>query len=189
MSIWLKGINGKLLSFYLVLISFTLTFFPLFACVQVLKERRETLELAECNIPYLPEDINLAKDVFYNVWYNKFGDPNDELAENLSIMCVIFEPEKWRVKGGFFLDGRPLPPDGYPIIGQALSETLIIVYSKDLKQPLYKTSFAHELVHVALKTRNGSADPDHLGDKYEGWTQEHNDLIREVNHVLKVLEL
>jgi hypothetical protein len=193
MNIWQKGISEKLSNFCLVLISFSLTFFPLFSCVHFYKEksreRQETLRLAECSVPYAEEDIKLAKDVFYNIWYNKFGDSENKLAENLALVCVIFEPDKWIVKGGYFIDGRPLPVDGYPVIGQALSKTLIVVYSKDLKQPIHKTSFAHELVHVSLLVLNESADPDHLGGEYPGWTKEHNEIIQEVNRVLKILEI
>ena len=52
-----------------------------------------------------------------------------------------------------------------------------------------QTSFVHELVHVSLWAVHGTGDPDHLGNKYQGWTIDHTAFIQEMNETLCVLGL
>ena len=56
---------------------------------------------------------------------------------------------------------------------------------------LYKTSFIHELVHVAIYAANFGAhgDPDHEGQKYKGWSTMHTKFIQDTNEILKSMDL
>lgn len=51
---------------------------------------------------------------------------------------------------------------------------------------IHQTALAHELLHMCLLARRGTADPDHLGDLYKGWTQAHEDLVLRADALLKV---
>jgi hypothetical protein len=50
---------------------------------------------------------------------------------------------------------------------------------------LSETALSHELMHLALLARRGTADPDHLGSYYRGWTQAHEDLVYRADTMLK----
>jgi hypothetical protein len=45
------------------------------------------------------------------------------------------------------------------------------------------------LVHLALKAKNGTADPDHEGSKYRGWTVAHSNMIIEAKQMLRAFNL
>ena len=47
----------------------------------------------------------------------------------------------------------------------------------------------HELVHLALRAKNGHGDPDHEGTKYNGWTIEHSAMILEAKEMLRSFDI
>ncbi len=152
------------------------------------KARIDEIRQLDCNYPYSKAEIDLAKELFYTVWLERFGDPDLVVGINLDRLCVEFEPEKWHVKSGYYESGKPIPPGGSLVLGQAYSRSHVRVYSPNNEIRLHKTALVHELVHASLMALLGHGDADHLGDKYEGWTKEHSKLIHEVNDLLGLLD-
>ena len=59
------------------------------------------------------------------------------------------------------------------------------------KKRIWKTSFVHELLHVAINAKNGGThgDPDHEGSMWPGWSTRHTDFIHKMNMVLRKVDL
>lgn len=202
---WRKDITEKLYNFFLVPISFLfvvpgiftvlLVYSSIISCTTPLpkdpnkSECQDVIRQLDCNIPYTKEEIRLAKEIFYSSWLEHIGDPDLVVGMNLDRICVVFTGEKWEVKNGFSMDGSPFPPEGASVIGQTFNRSYVKVYSSSIDTPLYTTSFAHELVHASLMALGTEGDPDHLGNKYDGWTRIHNALIKEVNLHLALMDL
>jgi len=153
------------------------------------KQRLNEIRQLDCNVPYRESKIHLAKTVFYSVWLDNFKDPDLAVGMNLDRLCVEFSKKRWKVDRGYYEDGKRLPIGGANVLGQTFNRSYIRVYSAGKDTKLYKTSFAHELVHASLMALNGQADPDHLGNKYKGWTLKHSQLIDRVNAELLFLGL
>lgn len=153
------------------------------------KQRLNEIRQIQCNAPYTESKIHLAKKVFYSVWLENFEDPDLAVGMNLDRLCVEFSRKRWKVSRGYYEDGKRLPASGANVSGQAFNRSYVRVYSTGKDTKLYKTSFAHELVHASLMALNGQADPDHLGNKYQGWTLKHSRLIERVNADLLFLGL
>lgn len=145
------------------------------------KQRLNEIRQIDCNVPYRESKIHLAKTIFYSVWLENFEDPDLAVGMNLDRLCVEFSKKRWTVDRGYYEDGKRLPEGGANVLGQTFNRSYVRVYSPGKDTKLYKTSFAHELVHASLMALNGQADPDHLGNKYQGWTLKHSQLIDRVN--------
>lgn len=85
----------------------------------------------------------------------------------------------WDVSGNYIKNAN--------VVGLAQGPTMAWVKAEpgDL---LCQTSFAHELMHLAIWTLKGTdGDPDHLGKKYMGWTADSMMIIQYVNQRLCAL--
>lgn len=145
----------------------------------------------DCDYFY-PSHTSLAMHVFYIEWVNKFGDPDSRLRHALDNLEIEYGTYQRRISRVFSIDGtyRPNPT---VINGlTARNGRYVFVWIGAGSHPkLNKTSFAHELVHVAIYAANYGehGDPDHEGDVYKGWTTMHTKLIGDTNEVLKSMDL
>lgn len=145
-----------------------------------------TIQLSETEISYTPEDTSEALIVFYDTWIQFFGEQEaDKVLDVLANLNIYYVPENWVITP-FKIFSESGEPDGdgkkdITIRGLAINKHTIKVASNS--QPISKSSLAHELVHVVLWNLYPSSygDPDHLGDKYPGWTKKHSLLKDTVN--------
>jgi hypothetical protein len=141
---------------------------------------------SDCNIPN-PGDVSLALQVFYINWYQRFGDPADAVLNNLNNIVVEWRAKKIYFERGYRVDGTFI--ENGQAIGLTIDKSHIIVMMSRY-QKIYDTSLAHELVHASIRATTGQrGDPDHEGDKYSGWTKQHTSLIKEINEILRLMDL
>ena len=74
------------------------------------------------------------------------------------------------------------------IIGITKSDSVIWVW-QGYDHKISESSFIHELVHVALRAKYGHGDSDHEGNKYDGWTSRHSEMILEAKESLRAVNL
>lgn len=145
----------------------------------------------DCDYFY-PSHTSLALHVFYIEWVNKFRDDDLLLRKALNDLEIEYGTYQRRISRIFSMDGefRPDPTVINGLTGR--NGKYIFVWIGQGSHPkLSKTSFVHELVHVAIYAANYGehGDPDHLGDVYKGWTHMHSKLIEDVNEILKSMDL
>lgn len=140
---------------------------------------------ADCQFPD-KDKTSLALTVFYIHWYNEYGDTADLVLENLNDMFIEWSIELMDFRRGYDIDGNFIEEG--KASGLMHGKKHIQVYlGKDMK--IYETSLVHELVHASIKALNHNhGDPDHEGNKYEGWTPKHTKLIKETNERLRLME-
>ena len=88
------------------------------------------------------------------------------------------------VKAAYSLEGKLLMGD-VPVSGLALSPKHIWVEIKT--KQIWPSSLVHELVHIIIWNQNLGihADPDHEGEQFSGWTEQHTKFIKNLNlHLL-----
>ena len=144
----------------------------------------------DCDFFY-PSHTSLAMHVFYIEWINKFGD-NGTLLRAFNELVIEYGTYQRKISRIYSIDGtyRPNPT----VINGLTSNNgkYIFVWIGDSVEPrLHKNSFVHELVHVAIYAYSFGehGDPDHEGDKYQGWTKQHTRFIVETNKVLESMDL
>jgi len=141
---------------------------------------------AECNIPD-PNDVSIALQVFYVNWHQNFGDPADVVLNNLNNILIEWRPTAMQFRNGYRVDGTFIQEGR--AVGLTLDQNHIVVMLEG-SQKLYDTSFAHELIHASIRAKTGQlGDPDHEGTKYSGWTKHHTSLIKEINEILRLMDL
>ena len=145
----------------------------------------------DCDYFY-PSHTSLAIHIFYIEWVNKFGDPDNQLRHALNNLEIEYGTYQRRLSRVFSIDGtyRPEPT----IVNGITSRNgryIFVWIGKGSHPKLSKTSFAHELVHVAIYASNYGehGDPDHEGTVYKGWTLMHTRLIEDANKILKSMDL
>ena len=74
------------------------------------------------------------------------------------------------------------------IIGRAETKESIWVW-QGYDHKISESSLTHELVHLALKAKNGSFDADHEGHKYRGWTPAHSAMIVDAKRMMRAFNL
>jgi len=130
------------------------------------------------------ERVSIAMHIFLDKWKEYFPYAvvdNEKVEEALNLLSAEFSDSRktasaYRMDGTY---GRNLS-----VSGLTLTPGWIWVKTKPGDR-LCDTSFAHELIHVAIWNLKGTdGDPDHLGDKYAGWELEHNIIIQETNRML-----
>jgi multimeric flavodoxin WrbA len=140
---------------------------------------------------YYPSHTAVAMSVFYIEWVVNFGDPNGEVKDALDELFVEYNSRQRRLSRVYSMDGTYRP--GPTVINGLTGERgkYIFVWSGTMPGRLWDTSLVHELVHVAIYARNNGehGDPDHEGDKYKGWTEEHTDFIKSTNRALEDLDI
>lgn len=137
------------------------------------------------NGTYSPRDVSLAIMIYYNLWQNKFGDPDHKVLDTFNRLAIIWMPSSWKLKASAYNhDGKKVgSEDGLEIKGLAHEDYLILISKEDGN--LWHTSLAHELTHIALFAINGDGDADHLGKEFPGWTKDHSNLIKVTNIFIK----
>ena len=108
------------------------------------------------------------------IWSHLYG-----LKIELSIIPRV-------VKAAYSMDGKLLKGD-VPVSGLALSPKHIWVEIKTSQ--IWSSSLIHELVHIIIWNQNSGihADPDHEGEQYSGWTEQHTKFIKDLN--IQLLDL
>lgn len=127
------------------------------------------------------ERVDEALEMFYKEWSKEFGE--EYIIEYvLPHIKVEFTQGYIYVKGGFKKDGTPLSKDKLnPCMGYTKALNHIQVWIQEPPYLIGKTSFVHELVHVSLKLINGYYDADHLGQRWQGWSENHSRWIDNLN--------
>lgn len=133
-----------------------------------------------CDI-YPKHQTSLAMIVFYEHWVNNFGDKNDTVKKMLQNVMIEWGVEKKRMPKAYDISGRAVKNP--TIIGVVKSKSMIWVW-KGYDNKIANSSLAHELVHLALRAKNGHGDSDHEGYKYSGWTRQHTYMIKQINRAL-----
>ncbi len=128
----------------------------------------------------------LAFFVFYHKWVEYFGDHNLVVKGMLQKVMVQWDTRKKTSKRGFSLNGEPFT--NRTILGRVESDNIIWVW-QGYEHKISKSALIHELVHLALKAKNGSADADHEGGKYKGWTYSHTLMIQECKDMLAAFNI
>ncbi len=124
------------------------------------------------------EKVAIAFRVFESEWAKSFGH-SKIVSDNLAEMIVTFSFER-RTVDGYDIFGRGIKTGD--LLGSTISKNAVWVLVKPTTDRICDTSLAHELVHASIWALNKShGDPDHLGNKYYGWTQHHNLIIQNVN--------
>ena len=128
----------------------------------------------------------LAFFVFYHKWVEHFGDSDYAVKGVLQRVMVQWDPIKKISKRGYSLDGKPFI--NRTIVGRVESENIIWVW-QGYEHKISRSALIHELVHLALRAKNGTADPDHEGGKYKGWTFSHTLMIQECKQMLEAFNI
>lgn len=140
---------------------------------------------------YYPSHTALAMTVFYIEWVVRFSDPHGNVKNALDELYVEYNSHQRRLSRVYSVDGVYRP--GPTVINGLTAENgkYIFVWSGTMPGRLYDTSLVHELVHVAIYAMNSGehGDPDHEGEKYSGWTEEHTEFIKSTNNILSGMDL
>lgn len=143
-----------------------------------------------------PNETSLAMFLFYIHYAEEFGDDNQVVAKWLHNLTIIWTDDIIEMSGaGYHVDGTMGRSN--KALGLTTSNgRLIKVYTRkitsltDVKR-IWKTSFVHELLHVAINAQYAGrhGDPDHEGSKWPGWTKKHTEFIHNMNMVLRKVDL
>ena len=135
---------------------------------------------------YPKHETALAFFVFYHKWTEYFGDRDYAVRGVLEKVMVEWGMDKKVSSRGFDLKGERVKNRN--IIGRVESNSMIWV-SRGYDHKISQSALFHELVHLALRAKNGTADPDHEGAKYRGWTRAHSVMIIEAKQMLRAFGL
>ncbi len=154
-----------------------------------------TLEQDSCFFPVDKFDLAMGLSLFYSFWVDEgfchTYDTRQQLFDDLRSLEIEFSSRKLVARNVYDSKGRYLAES--PLHGLTLGNGARIWISSRgaTNVKLHKTSFVHELVHVAICTENGylHCDPDHVGVKFGGWNKEHSNFINKMNLYLKLIDL
>ena len=135
---------------------------------------------------YPKHQTALAFFVFYHKWTEYFGDKNFAVKGVLEKVMVQWDTKKKISKRGYDLKGERF--ENHNIIGRVESNSIIWVW-QGYDHKISQSALFHELVHLALRARNGHGDSDHEGSKYRGWTRAHSVMIIEAKQMLRAFNL
>lgn len=121
---------------------------------------------------YTDAQILRAIEVYLDVFEDIFGPNLAVEKECWSVRIVWHFAEDFEVN-----TGNPVRAYGWNPSGN-----LIHVATRNSDNLAY-TAFFHELIHVTLRVTAGGPDPDHMGDAYPGWTEDHILLERESKRI------
>ena len=143
-----------------------------------------------------PNETALAMFLFYVHYVEEFGDEGNKVNFWLHDLTVIWTDQIIKMRGyGFKVNEKPAASN--KAFGLTLNGGRVIkVYTRRPismidKKKISKTSFVHELLHVAINAKNGGVhgDPDHEGSQWPGWTPRHTEFINKVNSVYRLIDL
>ena len=140
--------------------------------------------IGQCDVPI--QDVATAMVVFYNMWVQKFDDPDLKVWKNLNTMLIEWGEQPKRVAAAYDVGGRFIK--NAQVIGLCLTKGIIWA-ERDQRNNIYNSSLVHELVHASLWAQIETPDADHEGHIFNGWTKEHTKFIEEVNEVLMVMDI
>lgn len=153
----------------------------------------EALQSQEKRKLFPPIDVSMAMDIFYIEWYATFGDYRNIIEKNLNSMFIEWTDAKRTFQSGYTVEGKSITNG--TANGLAYKKNHIWVCTRANEGEPYlisKTSFVHELVHASINALSGGknrGDPDHEGERYEGWTLEHTFFIDKANESLREMGL
>ena len=136
----------------------------------------------DCDL-FRRQKVAIALQAFEAEWIRFFGNEYS-VIKNLRDLVITFGSER-KIQMGYTADGR-FTENGI-IEGMTISRESIWVYAPPGSMRICETSLVHELVHASLWARNGHGDPDHVGNKFQGWTYKHYQLIDRVNQHLCII--
>ncbi len=157
--------------------------FPQMVFIPFFKEASQILPNCET---YPKHKTAIALLIFYHKWVEWFGDHNYAVRGMLERVMIRWDTEKKVGKRGYTLTGELF--EGRNIIGRVESESIIWVW-QGYNHRISQSALMHELVHLALRAKNGHADSDHEGMKYRGWTSAHSVMIIEAKRMLQAFNL
>jgi len=145
----------------------------------------------DCDYFY-PSHTSLALHVFYVEWLSKFRDDDGLVRKAINELVIEYGTYQRLISRVYSIDGIFRP--GQTVINGLTSNRgkyIFVWIGKGSHPKLHKTSFIHELVHVAIYAANFGehGDPDHEGQKFEGWSTMHTKFIHDTNEVLKSMDL
>ena len=130
------------------------------------------------------ERVSIAMHVFLEKWREQFPNNiigNERVEEAFHSLSAEFSGSE-KTANAYRMDGTY--GQNLSVSGLTLTPGWVWVKTRPGDR-ICKTSFVHELVHVAIWNLKGTdGDPDHLGDKYSGWELEHNMVAQETNKIL-----
>ena len=135
---------------------------------------------------YPKHETALALFIFYYKWTEYFGDRDYAVRGMLEKVMVQWDTNKKVSKKGYNLKGEPF--EDRNIIGRVESDSMTWVW-QGYDHRISQSALFHELVHMALRAKFGTADPDHEGSKYRGWTRAHSVMIIESKQMLAAFNL
>ena len=135
---------------------------------------------------YPKHQTALAFFVFYHKWTEYFGDRDFAVRGMLEKVMVKWGTEKKISKKGYSLNGKLFK--NRTIIGRVETKSMTWVW-QGYDHKISQSALFHELVHLALRAKHGTADPDHEGGKYRGWTRAHSVMIVEAKQMLRAFGL
>tara|TARA_R100000008_G_scaffold58478_1_gene36307 strand:- start:39 stop:644 length:606 start_codon:yes stop_codon:yes gene_type:complete len=147
--------------------------------------KKATQIMPNCHT-YPKHQTALAFFVFYHKWTEYFGDRDYAVRGVLEKVMVQWDVNKKTSTRGFDLDGKRFT--NRTIIGRVESDSMTWVW-QGYDHKISQSALFHELVHMALRAKNGTADPDHEGAKYRGWTRAHTHMIIEAKQMLASFDL
>ena len=124
---------------------------------------------------------SLAMIVFYQHWVYYFGDDDNSVKNMLHNVMIEWGSRKKTIVGAYDIDGVSVTSP--VIVGLVKSENMIWVW-RGYDYKIANSSLTHELVHLALRAKNGHGDSDHEGTRYKGWTNQHTEMIIKIKNVL-----
>lgn len=138
--------------------------------------------------PFIEKEVDRAIELFFITWLDEVGTDNYiDIIDVLTEFTIVWIDNTWTIpKGRVFLeDGKALKAENAEILGQTLNSRVIAVAVSNFE--LWETSLIHELTHLVLYNLypNSGGDPDHLGDEYEGWTEQHSKTIIKTNLLIQ----
>tara|TARA_Y100001938_G_C8066580_1_gene420533 strand:- start:322 stop:966 length:645 start_codon:yes stop_codon:yes gene_type:complete len=141
---------------------------------------------------FFPSHTSVAMHVFYVEWVNKFRDDDGIILRALNELIIEYGTYQRMVARIYGMEGdfrqKPVPVNGLTGNG---GKYVFVWIGEGSHPKLHKTSLVHELIHMAIYALNFGehGDPDHLGDKFKGWTHMHTKFIKDTNEILKSMDL
>lgn len=130
---------------------------------------------------YPKYQTSLAMMVFYQHWVSNFGDEDLSVKKMLRNVMIEWDHNKKSIARAYSITGAKV--ENPTITGLVKSNSIIWVW-KGYDHKIANSSLVHELVHLALRAKNGHGDSDHEGYRYYGWTARHTHMITQIKKVL-----
>tara|TARA_B100000676_G_C18054873_1_gene833719 strand:- start:701 stop:1333 length:633 start_codon:yes stop_codon:yes gene_type:complete len=132
-----------------------------------------------CSV-YDKDNVAWTMLIFYEMWAEEFGDPEESLKCALGKMTIVWGKDLKTVNNVYDMDGNFL--ETATVAGLMQNDTTVWVWAES--EYISSTSFVHELTHIALHHTCGDADADHEGEKFPCWEEKHSMFVDRVNLIL-----